>query len=384
MESDMVETYPGPLAGLRVIEFLGIGPGPFCGMLLSQLGADVLLIERPVQAAGSTHELLPMHPRFDFLNRGKARLALDLKTPTAIQQIKEIVRDADLLIEGFRPGVMERLGLAPSVCFEQNPALVFGRVTGWGQNGPLSDDAGHDITYIALTGVLAAVGERGGPPVPPLNLVGDFAGGGLYLAIGLLAAREEARRTGRGQVVDAAMLDGATHLMTFVHGLRQAGLWSLERGSNQPDGGFPFNAVYRTGDGRWLAVAAAEMKFRLGLIKRLGLPSELANQGDTSEHWPNIKAQLAAIFATDTRDNWCERLKGRDSCITPVLDLDEAPHHPHAQARALFVQDGNVVVPAVAPKFSRGVPTPQLTSAPEMLARWIQANKTPKPNQPDG
>jgi alpha-methylacyl-CoA racemase len=267
---------------------------------------------------------------------------------------------------------MERLGLAPSVCFEQNPALVFGRVTGWGQDGPLSDDAGHDITYIALTGVLAAVGERGGPPVPPLNLVGDFAGGGLYLAIGLLAAREEARRTGRGQVVDAAMLDGATHLMTFVHGLRQAGLWSLERGANQPDGGFPFNAVYRTSDGKWLAVAAAEMKFRLGLIERLGLSRELAKQGDIPERWPDIKAQLAAIFATDTRDNWCERLKGRDSCIAPVLDLDEAPHHPHAQARALFVRDGDIVVPAVAPKFSRGAPTPQLQSVPEMLARWAQ------------
>lgn len=366
----MTSAYQGPLAGMRVVEMAGIGPGPFCGMLLAQLGAEVLQITRPPQPGADSHELLPIDPRFDFLNRGKAQLALDLKSPAAIARILEILADADCLIEGFRPGVMERLGLGPNVCHAGNPALVYGRVTGWGQDGPLAQHAGHDITYIALSGALAAIGETGGPPVPPLNLVGDFAGGALYLAIGILAAREEARRTGRGQVVDAAMLDGATHLMTFVHGLRQAGFWSVQRGSNQPDGGFPFNAVYRTQDDGWLAVAAAEMRFRLGLVARLGLPEHIAHEADDPANWPRIKARLATVFATAPQAHWLSLLDGRDNCVAPVLDIDAAMHHPHVQARKLFVADGDLHVPAVAPKFSHGVPAPMARDAAQLLEAW--------------
>ncbi|MCC6949783.1 MAG: CoA transferase [Bradyrhizobiaceae bacterium] len=366
----MSGNYSGPLAGLKVVEFAGIGPGPFCGMLLAQLGADVLRIERPVRPGADTHELLPIDPRYDLLNRGKVKLALDMKSPAAIARIFEIVEKADCLIEGFRPGVMERLGLGPDVCLARNPRLIYGRVTGWGQSGPLAQNAGHDITYIALSGALAAIGERNGPPVPPLNLVGDFAGGGLYLAIGLLAAREEARRTGRGQVIDAAMLDGATHLMTFVHGLRQAGFWSLQRGSNQPDGGFPFNAVYRTSDRKWIAVAAAEMKFRAGLVSRLGLPAEIAPAADDPSRWPDIKTTLAGIFARHPREYWCRFLEGPDNCVAPVLDLDETMHHPHVQARGLFVEDGDLRVPAPAPKFSNGIPAPAAPNADTLLVAW--------------
>ncbi len=367
-----MSAYRGPLQGLRVVEFAGIGPAPFAGLLLRQLGAEVIRIDRP---ATGGHQLLPIEPRFDFLNRDKPVLALDLKNPADIARALDAVAAADVVIEGLRPGVMERLGLGPDDCLARNPALIYGRVTGWGQSGPLAQHAGHDITYIALTGILNAVGEAGRAPVPPLNLVGDFAGGALYLVIGLLAAREEVRRTGIGQVIDAAMIDGATHLMSFVHGLRQAGFWSLDRGANQPDGGFPFNAVYECADGKYLAVAAAEMKFRLDFLSRLGLGEDIARQGDRPAHWPAVRARIAAILRTRPRDAWAALLGGPDTCVAPVLDLDEAPDHPHNVARGLYRrQDDGTRIPAVAPRFSQGEPVPESADAETLLARWAAAD----------
>lgn len=364
----MSAAYGGPLAGLRVVEFAGIGPAPFAGQLLRQLGADLIRIDRP---ATGGHQLLPIAPKFDFLNRDKSVLEIDLKDPAGIARALDVVAQADIVIEGLRPGVMERLGLGPDACLARNPALIYGRVTGWGQAGPLAQHAGHDITYIALTGILNAVGETGRGPVPPLNLVGDFAGGALYLVIGLLAAREEVRRSGRGQVIDAAMIDGATHLMSFVHGLRQAGFWSLDRGANQPDGGFPFNTVYRCADGRYLAVAAAEMKFRMDFLTRIGLGAEEAAKGDTPRYWPALKDQIAAILETRPRDAWAALLDGPDTCVAPVLDLDEAPDHPHNVARGLYrTQSDGTRVAAVAPRFSHGDPTPEVVDADTLLARW--------------
>lgn len=360
--------YPGPLAGLRVVEFAGIGPAPFAGMMLQQLGAELLRIDRP---ATGGHQLLPIDPKFDFLNRGKPVLELDLKDPADIDRALDVVAQADVVIEGFRPGVMERLGLGPEPCQARNPGLIYGRVTGWGQDGPLAQHAGHDITYIALTGILNAIGEAGHAPVPPLNLVGDFAGGALYLVIGVLAAREALCQTGRGQVIDAAMIDGASHLMSFVHGLRQAGFWSLERGANQPDGGFPFNTVYECGDGRYLAVAAAEMKFRMDFLTRIGLGEDVARQGDRPANWPQIRAQIAAILRTRPRDDWAVLLDGPDTCVVPVLDLDEAPAHPHNIARDIYrdAPDGARVA-SVAPKFSDGRPAPEPHEADALLRRW--------------
>ncbi|MDP3668796.1 MAG: CaiB/BaiF CoA-transferase family protein [Telluria sp.] len=355
----------GPLAGVRVVEFAGIGPSPFCGMLLRQMGAEVLRIER-----GEYAGTLPMPERFDLLNTGKTRLQVNLKKPEALESVLSIVAGADVLIEGFRPGVMERLGLGPQVCQARNARLVYGRVTGWGQEGPLSGEAGHDITYLALTGALACIGPAGGAPVPPLNLVGDFAGGALYLAFGVAAALASARETGRGQVVDAAMLDGATHMMTFIYGLRQAGIWNLERGSNHVDGGFPFNDVYATADGRWLAIAAAEMKFRRALVEGLGLEQRVALMGDERAAWPEARRLLAAAIVKRGRDEWCELLAGRDACVAPVLDLDEAPGHAHARARGLFVDDNGVLRPAAAPRFSGGTAAPSVCDAQQLLARW--------------
>lgn len=358
----------GPLAGVRVVELAGIGPCPFCGMLLRQMGAEVLRIER-----GAYEGALPIPGKFDFLNKGKIRLRVDLKEPGAVARVLDIVAAADVLIEGFRPGVMERLGLGPDRCLSKNPRLVYGRVTGWGQDGPLSAEAGHDITYIAITGALACIGSSEGPPVPPLNLVGDFGGGAMYLAFGVAAALVSARTTGRGQVVDAAMIDGVAHLMTLIHGLRQAGMWRLERASNPADGGFPFYAVYATADERWIAVAAAERKFRHALLDGLGLDGRLAELVDDRSAWPEVRRQLAQAFAGRTRDEWCERLAGRDACVAPVLDLDEAPRHAHARARGMFVEDvDGAVRPAAAPRFSEGsgstiTPDPD---ADTLLRRW--------------
>lgn len=355
----------GPLAGVRVVEFGGIGPCPFCGMLLRQMGAEVLRIDR-----GAYSGALPIPERFDLLNSGKTRLQLDLKDDAAKARILDIIGAADVVIEGFRPGVMERLGLGPDECLARNPQLVYGRVTGWGREGPLADEAGHDITYIALTGALASIGSAGGAPVPPLNLVGDFAGGALYLAFGVAAALAATRSTGRGQVVDAAMVDGAAHLMSFIYGLRQAGIWTLERGTNPADGGSPFYGVYATADGRWLAVAAAEMKFRRAFVAGLGLEPQIADEAEDRAAWPRLRALVAGAVARRGRDEWCEVFAGHDACVAPVLDLDEAPGHPHAVARGLFVAEDGVVRPAPAPRFSGGTAAPAPCEAPALLRRW--------------
>lgn len=355
-----------PLADVRVVEFAGIGPCPFCGMLLRQMGAEVLRIER-----GAYDGALPIPEKFDFLNKGKTRLRLDLKQPAAIVQVLDIVTAADVVIEGFRPGVMERLGLGPESCHARNPRLVYGRVTGWGQDGPLAAEAGHDITYIAATGALACIGSADGPPVPPLNLVGDFGGGAMYLAFGVAAALVRARGTGQGQVVDVAMVDGAAHLMTLIHGLRQAGMWSLKRADNRADGGFPFYAVYATADARWVAVAAAEMRFRRALLNALGLEAGLAEAAEERAAWPEVRRRLADVFATRSRDDWTARLAGHDTCVAPVLDLDEAPQHAHARARGSFVVDPDGAVrPAAAPRFSLGTAVAPECDAPTLLRRW--------------
>lgn len=339
----------GPLAGLRVIEMPAIGPVPFCGMLLADLGADVLRIDR----TGDVDLGLPVEPKYELLGRGKRSLALDLKDPKAIALVLDLVEKADVLLEGFRPGVMERLGLGPEVAQQRNPRLVFGRMTGWGQSGPLAPAAGHDINYIALTGALHAIGGRDGGPVPPLNLVGDFGGGSLYLAMGVLAALYERQASGRGQVVDAAMVDGAASLMTLFYGLKGAGLWSDSRGANMLDGGAPWYGSFECSDGKYVAIGSIEGKFYAELVARLGLdPAILPKQHDR-KRWPSLQAAFAATFRTKTRDEWCAIMEGSDICFAPVLSLDEAPAHPHMTARQTFVAPDGVTQPAPAPRFSR-------------------------------
>lgn len=363
--------YKGPLAGLRVIEFAGIGPTPFATRLMAQLGAEVLRISRLEAGA---HELLPVDARFDFLNLDKATIELDLKSDDGRARARDLIAKADVLVEGFRPGVMERQGLGPQECLALNDRLIYGRVTGWGQNGPMAQEAGHDINYVALSGVLHAIGHADGAPVPPLNLVGDFAGGGLYLVIGILAALTQVRSGGKGQVVDAAMLDGATHLMSFIFGLRQAGFYQNRREANPVDGGFPFNAVYPTSDGKWLAVAAAEMRFRRNLTRELGLGEEVAKAANDPKNWPGIKAQLTRCIARDTREGWMTRLAGKDCCVSPVLDLDEVEDHPQQKARGNFEHDieRGIQVPRVAPKFSDGVPNPERINPEDMIKKWVK------------
>ncbi len=339
----------GPLTGIKVVEMAGIGPAPFCGMLLADLGADVLSVDRP-----SASDLgFAIERRYDLLNRGKRALALDLKNPQGVATVLQLLGSADLLIEGFRPGVMERLGLGPAVCQQANARLVYGRMTGWGQDGPLSQLAGHDINYIALAGVLDAIGPKGGAPVAPLNLVGDFAGGALYLAMGLLAALLEARTSGKGQVVDAAMLDGAAHLMTMHHGYRQAGIWNNTRGSNTVDGGSPYYTTYRTSDGKYVAVGAVELRFYRELIERLGLSGQSLPERDDPAQWDALRQRLAAVFESRTRDEWAALFADSDACVTPVLDLLESMEHPHALARRTFSDTGGVAGPSPAPRFSR-------------------------------
>jgi alpha-methylacyl-CoA racemase len=339
----------GPLAGIRVVELAGIGPGPFAAMLLADLGAEVLRVDRPEASR-------PAWPT--VLARGRRSVAVDLKHPDGPGVVLDLVAAADALVEGFRPGVAERLGIGPDPCLARNPRLVYGRVTGWGQDGPWRLAAGHDIDYVALAGALHPIGQAGGPPVPPLNLVGDFGGGGMLLALGVVAALLEAARSGRGQVVDAAMVDGAALLTTQFHELLAAGLWREERGANLLDGGAPFYAVYETADGRHLAVGALEPQFWAELVERLGLdPADLPAQLDR-DGWPQLRERLAALFRTRTRDEWCELLAGTDACVAPVLGLGEAPAHVHNRARGTFVEVGGVVQPAPAPRFSRTPPDP--------------------------
>ena len=339
----------GPLAGIRIIEMAGIGPGPFCGMLLADMGADVIRVDR-LAPSGLGVEI-PV--RYDLFNRNKRSLAVDLKSPEGVATVLRLAKEADILIEGFRPGVMEKLGLGPDVCLAANPRLVYGRMTGWGQDGPLARAAGHDINYIALTGALAAIGPAGGAPVPPLNLLGDFGGGSMYLAMGVLAAHIEALRSGKGQVVDAAIVDGTAGLLTMFHAFRLMGAFQTRRGANLLDGGAPFYGVYETGDGRHVAIGALEPKFYAELIEKLGLAGEELPQQYDTKGWPRLKARFEEVFRTRTRDEWCAILEGTDACFAPVLDLDEAKAHPHMAARKIHPSVDGVVNTAPAPRFSR-------------------------------
>jgi alpha-methylacyl-CoA racemase len=365
----------GPLAGIKVVELAGIGPGPMCAMVLADLGATVLRIERP-----GPQDLGVARPRrFDLLLRGRRALALDLKRPEAKALALRLVESADALIEGFRPGVTERLGLGPEECLARNPRLVYGRVTGWGQEGPLAQAAGHDINYISLVGALHAFGRRGQAPVPPLNLLGDFAAGALYLALGVVCGVLEAGRSGKGQVIDAAMVDGTASLLTAFHGLIAADLATHERGTNTLDTGAHFYNAYECADGRWISVAAIEGKFYAQLLRRLDIdPATMPSQMDRAR-WPAAQDRLAELFKTRTREEWCHLLEGTDACFAPVLTTDEAPHHPHNQARRTYIEIDGIIQPAPAPRFSRtvpDVPIPPQPNDPEQaetaLAGWLE------------
>lgn len=338
----------GPLTGTRVVEIAGLGPGPFCGMLLADMGADVVLVDR----AGRQPSLID--PTVDVTRRGKRSVAVDLKTPAGAEIVRRLAAGADVLFEGFRPGVAERLGIGPAECLARNGKLVYGRITGWGQDGPLASTAGHDIDYIALAGALYPTGAADAPPTPPLNLVGDYGGGGMLLAFGIVCGVLAAARSGRGQVVDAAMVDGGALLTAALHSARAAGWWSDERGTNLLDGAAPFYRTYECKDGRFVAVGALEPQFTANLLDRLGIsPDDELRRGNSDrELWPALTSRLADIFGTRSRDEWCAILAG-DCCVAPVLSLAEAPAHEHNAARATFVRRDGVVQPAPAPRFDR-------------------------------
>ena len=347
----MSTTSSGPLAGLRIVEMAAIGPAPFCGLLLADLGAEVVRIDRP----GGTELGLPVAPRFDVLARGKQAVAIDLKRPEGVAQALALIAGADALIEGFRPGVMERIGLGPAVCHGRNPRLVFGRISGWGDDGPMRDEAGHDLNFLGMTGALAAMGPPGQPPPVPLNLVGDFGGGAMQLAVGVLAALLHARATGQGQVVATSILEGAHALTPFLHGLRAAGAWEDRRGGNVLDGGAPFYRCYEAADaGAYLAVAAIEPKFYRRLLDGLGLSAELPAAAQMERAaWPATTAHFAGRFRERTRDDWAALFAGADACVTPVLDWTQAAHHRQADAMKLFEQPGGILQPRTAARFSR-------------------------------
>lgn len=334
----------GPLVGVKIVEFAGIGPGPFCGMLLADLGADVVRIDR-AESVGRSHP--------DLANRGKRSVAIDLKKPEGVEAALSLMDKADGLIEGFRPGVMERLGVGPEVALKRNPKLVFGRMTGWGQTGPWSSMAGHDIDYIALTGALHTMGRKGEPPAPPLNLVGDFGGGALYLAFGLLAGIIEAKSSGKGQVVDCAMIDGAASLMTMFFNMKAVGMWSAERDSNLLDGGAHFYDTYECADGRYLAIGSIEPQFHAILVKGLGLPEDTFGNYMDRTQWATHSARVAEIVKTKTRDDWMKIFDDTDGCVAPVLSMEEAPKHPHNTERKTFVEAFGITQPGPAPRFSR-------------------------------
>ena len=339
----------GPLSGLKILEFEAIGPGPFCGMMLADMGADVLLIDRPDDPRlGFGRDRW-----FDVMMRGRRSATLDLKSKDGVAAAIELAGKADALIEGFRPGVMERLGLGPDVLLKKNPKLVYGRMTGWGQDGPLAPRAGHDINYIALTGVLHAIGRAGGAPVPPLNLVGDFGGGGMLLAFGIACALVEAQRSGMGQVVDAAMVDGASSLAAMFSGMMAAGRWSEVRGENVLDTGAPWYDAYETRDGKYVAIGSIEPKFYEDLIFRLGLKDQNLPQQHDRKGWPTLRKLFTEKFREKTRDDWCTVFEGSDACFAPVLTFSEARAHPHNTARSTFTRVGKVDQPAPAPRFSR-------------------------------
>lgn len=353
----------GPLTGVRVIELGGIGPSPFCAMVLADMGADVVRVDRP-QPAGA---LVPAP--YDVLLRGRRSVVLDLRMPDGVRAALDLAERADVLIEGFRPGVTERLGLGPEDCWARNPKLVYGRMTGWGQDGPLARSAGHDISYLAITGALHAIGPAGGPPSVPMNIVGDFGGGGMYLATGVLAALLEAGRSGRGQVVDAAIVDGVASLTAMTYGMLAAGAWRDERGVNLLDGGVPWYDVYATSDGEWMAVGALEPRFFAEFTRLLGLEG-------VSRDDPALRRQIAAAFAARTRAEWTSIFEGTDACVAPVLGLTEAPEHPHLTARGTFVDVDGIRQPAPAPRFSRTPssvrtpPAPPGTHTRQALTDW--------------
>jgi alpha-methylacyl-CoA racemase len=364
-KDDFTKTATGPLSGLRILEFVGIGPGPFAAMLLADMGADVLRIDRP--GGGDPYSQ-------NVVSRGRPTLYLDLKDPSHVADVLQLVGQADALIEGFRPGVMERLGLGPDIVLQRNPKLVFGRMTGWGQTGPLAETAGHDINYISIAGALDAIGpsER---PIPPLNLVGDYGGGSLYLVAGILAAIISARQTGAGQVVDSAICDGAASLMAMFSDLSSQGRWSSGRASNLLDGGAPFYRVFECADGKHLSVGALESKFYDLLCEHMGFArGELPDRED-ERNWVQLHAIFEQRFKLKTRDEWCEILGSIDTCVTPVLTLNEAASHPHLRERRTFIEVDGVVQPAPAPRFSR---TPssvrtikdQVLSLDEAMVRW--------------
>jgi alpha-methylacyl-CoA racemase len=346
----------GPLTGFRIVEFVGIGPGPFAAMLFADLGARVIRLDRQTPSGLGVER----PTRFDLLARSRPAIGIDLKHPDGIALAMDLVEKADGLVEGFRPGTMERLGLGPDVLLARNPRLVYGRMTGWGQTGPLAHAAGHDLNYIALVGALGAIGRIGAKPTPPLNLVGDFGGGALYLAFGMACAMLEAQRSGKGQVVDAAMTEGAASLMMMFYGLHAGGRHSLERGTNLLDSGSAIYEVYECADGRFISIAPIELKFREVLFQRLGLPY-------TTDEGAELRDKLEKLFKTRTRDEWCALLEGSDACFAPVLSMAEAPHHPHNVARGSFVEVDGVMQPAPAPRFSR-TPAAQPTPPEEVGA----------------
>ena len=350
----------GPLDGLTIIEIAGLGPGPYAAMLLADMGADVIRVQRPGGGTFGGEQ----NPQLDVLNRGKRCICVNLKQPEGVQVVLRLLESADALLEGNRPGVMERLGLGPEVCLQHNPRLVYGRMTGWGQAGPLADAAGHDLNYIALAGALHPMGRAGEKPAIPLNLVGDFGGGGMLLGFGLVCALLEAKGSGRGQVVDAAMIDGAANLMASTFAAFQVGFWSDQRGTNVLDSGAHFYEVYETADGRYISIAAVEPQFYAALLETLGAEDAepFRNQWDAAR-WPELKQRLAGIIKGRTRDEWDAVFQGSDICYAPVLSMEEVRTHPHHRARGTFIDDGEVWQPAPAPRFSRSRTEPPRPAA---------------------
>jgi alpha-methylacyl-CoA racemase len=372
----------GPLSGIKVVEVAGIGPGPYTALMLADMGADVVRVDRAANAMGGD----PASPPADVLNRGRRSVALDLKTPEGVEVLLDLVEQADALIEGFRPGVAERLGFGPEVCAARNPRLVYGRMTGWGQDGPYAHTAGHDINYIALAGVLAHLGRAGEQPTPPINLVGDFGGGGMLLAFGVVCALLEAQRSGTGQVVDAAMVDGAASLMMMMWAFSAMGIWSPARGTNLLDTGAHFYDTYECADGGWVSIGSIEPQFYAELLRLSGLEDAYRDRGEDLPHqmdrarWDELKERLREVFRTRTRDEWCELMEGTDVCFAPVLTMAEAPHHPHNVARGTFVEVAGITQPGPAPRFSR---TPGEVQRPpahagqhtdEVLGEWLGAD----------
>ncbi|MEU4449026.1 CaiB/BaiF CoA-transferase family protein [Actinosynnema sp. NPDC050801] len=346
---------PGPLEGLKVVELAGLAPGPFGCMVLADLGASVVRVDRVGGAAGSTDSGVPV------LGRGRRSIGVDIRRPEGAELVLRLVGESDVLVEGFRPGVTERLGIGPAQCLARNRRLIYGRMTGWGQDGPLADRAGHDITYISVAGALEPIGRAGAPPTVPLNIIGDFGGGGLLLAIGVLAALYERERSGRGQVVDAAMVDGAALLTTFLHGMSSVGAWPGGRGTNLLDGGAPFYDVYEAADGRFVGIGALEEKFYAELLVVLGLADARLPSRHDPANWPELRARIAAAVATRTRDEWAALAEGTDACLAPVLAPGEAPGYGHNARRGTFVEVGGLAQPAPAPRFER---TPAATPSP--------------------